>query len=86
MAKKKSESESETLDPRNKLIANRIKELRFNAGFTSQEDFSNEFNIGRMSYWRAESGTTNITMKLLYQIIDAHNLSLAEFFAPLENK
>lgn len=84
MAKKKSEPE--TLDPRNKLLAKRIEELRINAGYTSKEDFSSDFGIGRMSYWRAESGSTNITMKLLYQIVDAHGLSLAEFFSTLDDK
>lgn len=71
-------------DPRNKLIADRIVELRKNAGFSSQEDFANEFGIGRMSYWRAESGKTNITTKLLFQILDAHKMSLSEFFEPLK--
>ena len=80
------ESPASTLDPRNKHIAARITELRKKAGYSSQEDFSSDFNIGRMSYWRAESGKTNITMKLLYQVIDAHKLSLAEFFAPLDEK
>lgn len=73
-------------DPRNKLIADRIVELRKNAGFSSQEDFANEFGIGRMSYWRAESGKTNITTKLLFQILDAHKISLSEFFGPLTDK
>ena len=84
MANKKSPKT--TLDPRNSVIAKHIKHLRTSAGYSSQEDFSNDFNIGRMSYWRAESGKTNITMKLLFQIIDAHEMSLAEFFAPLDDK
>ncbi len=83
MAKKKIGTP--VVDPRNKLIAKRMVELRKQAGFSSQEDFANEFGIGRMSCWRAESGKTNITMKLLFQILDAHSLSLAEFFAPLND-
>lgn len=79
-------SEKNQIDPRNEMIAKRMIELRQKAGYSSKEDFSSDFNIGRMSYWRAESGTTNITMKLLYQVIDAHNMSLAEFFAPLTDK
>ncbi len=67
------------------MIADRIVELRKQAGFSSQEDFANEYGIGRMSYWRAESGKTNITTKLLFQVLDAHEISLSEFFAPLKN-
>ncbi|GEM_PF-1649047 len=84
MAKKKLEAQG--LDPRNQAIAERMKELRLQSGEESQEMFAYTHGIGRTSYWRAESGKTNITMKLLYQVIDAHDISLSQFFAPLTDK
>jgi len=94
MAKKKSEDTKE-VDPRMKLIGARITELRKKAGYSSGENFSTDHSLGRMAYWRAESGTTNITMKSLFAILDAHGITIREFFLeinepkrenPLSNK
>ncbi|TYA74907.1 helix-turn-helix domain-containing protein [Seonamhaeicola marinus] len=68
-----------------KIIAERIKELRFKAGYTSHETFAQDFNFDRKGYWRLENGH-NFTMKTLFRILDAHQLTLSEFFKDIDKK
>lgn len=63
-----------------RLIGKRIRELRINAGFNSQEAFAYEANIPRAQYGRYEAGT-NITILSLSKIIKFHKISLEEFFS-----
>lgn len=62
-----------------RLMGKRIRELRVNAGFNSQEAFAYEANIPRAQYGRYEAGT-NITILSLNKIIKFHKISLEEFF------
>ena len=78
---KKIEKKKE-LDPRIKEIAKHIKYLREKAGYTNYENFAWEHEIGRMQYWNIEKGS-NITLTTLFKILDAHKLSMAEFFTPI---
>jgi transcriptional regulator with XRE-family HTH domain len=63
-----------------RLMGKRIRELRINAGFNSQEAFAYEANIPRAQYGRYETGT-NITILSLSKIIKFHKISLEEFFS-----
>lgn len=63
-------------------IAEKIKELRIEKGFTSHETFAYEYEFNRVQYWRIEKGQ-NITLKTLLKILAIHNLSLEEFFRGL---
>lgn len=84
MKQKEKKSKEETiLDPVIQKIADKIKQLRIDAGFSSYEVFAWENSIGRMHYWKMEKGT-NFTMKSLLKILDAHKISLNEFFADFE--
>ena len=86
MAKKQKKTKQETvLNPTIKKISNKIKKLRINAGYSSYEVFAWEKGIGRMHYWKMEKGT-NFTMKSLLKILDAHNITLAEFFEDFTDK
>ena len=60
-----------------------IKHLRKTKTTLSAEDFANEKGFDRVQYSRIEKGT-NITMKTLLKVIDAHNMSLKEFFSSFE--
>jgi len=64
-------------------IANKIKELRLQKGYSSHENFAWDNNISRVQYWRIEKGS-NITMKTLLTILDIHNISLGDFFRDIE--
>ena len=71
------------MDKRILQIAARIKELRIEKGYTSHEFFAWENKIPRVQYWRMEKGT-NFTIKTLLRVLDAHNITLKEFFDGLE--
>ena len=78
MAKKEKK-----LDKRILLIADKLERMRIDKGYTSYENFAIEFGISRMQYWRMEKGT-NFTFESLLKILDAHKISLGEFFADIE--
>jgi transcriptional regulator with XRE-family HTH domain len=70
-------------DHRIKQIANKIKELRIQKGYTSHETFAWDNDLGRAQYWRIEKGS-NITLKTLLVILDIHKISLSSFFSDLD--
>ena len=73
----------ENLDPRIAKIANKIKELRVQKGYTSHETFAWENELNRVQYWRIEKGS-NITLKTLITILNIHKISLSEFFGDID--
>ena len=66
-------------------IANKLKELRIGAGYTSYENFAWNNGINRMQYWKMEKGETNFTMKSLHCVLEAHQMGFEEFFNDLKN-
>ena len=77
MAKKKITKKP--LDPRAIQVAKRLEMLRKEKGYTSYENFAIDKGLPRMQYWRMEKGT-NFTFESLLRILDAHEMSLAQFF------
>ena len=67
------------MDKRIQKIADKLKKLRVDAGYTSAETFAFEKEINRVQYWRMEKGS-NFTMNSLIKILDVHKLTLEEFF------
>jgi len=67
------------VDKRIQKIADKLKKLRVEAGYTSAETFAFEKDINRVQYWRMEKGS-NFTMNSLIKILDVHKLTLEEFF------
>ncbi len=63
-------------------IAERIKQLRIDAGYTSYEQFAHRHNIQSKQYWRLEAGH-NFNITTLFKILDIHGLTLEEFFKGL---
>ena len=66
-----------------KAIAERIKDLRIKAGYTSYEQFALAKGIERKQYWRLEKGK-NFMITSLLRIIDIHDMSLSDFFKGLD--
>ncbi len=62
-----------------KLLGKRIKELRKDAGYSSQETFAYDAEIPRALYGKYEQGS-NITISSLRRILKFHNLTFKEFF------
>lgn len=77
MAKKTTPKKE--IDPRALQVAQKLKKLRIEKGYTSYENFAIDKGIRRMQYWRMETGT-NFTFASLLKILDAHQMSLAAFF------
>lgn len=80
MIKKKSQISE---DSRLAEIGNRVRNLRKANTNLSAEDFANEKGFDRVQYSRIENGA-NITMKTLLKVVDAHNMTLKEFFSNLD--
>jgi len=82
---KNEQKQMKLLDPRIHQIAKKLEQIRIEKGYTSYENFAIEFDISRMQYWRMEKGT-NFTFQSLLKILDAHKISLAEFFNDFTQK
>ncbi|MEQ9263127.1 MAG: XRE family transcriptional regulator [Owenweeksia sp.] len=67
------------LDPRIQAIATKLETIRIEKGYTSYENFAIEHGLSRMQYWRMEKGS-NFTFASFLKILDAHKMSLSEFF------
>ena len=71
------------LDPKILKIANKIKALRIEKGYSSHETFAWDNNLNRVQYWRIENGS-NITLKTLLRVLDIYKISLSEFFKDID--
>jgi transcriptional regulator with XRE-family HTH domain len=60
-----------------------IRQLRINAGYSSQETFAYDADIPRAQYGRYEKGA-NITITSLKKILRFHKLSFEAFFSLVE--
>ena len=63
----------------NALLGKRLKELRKDAGYTSQETFAYDAEIPRALYGKYEKGS-NITINSLHRILKFHKITFKEFF------
>ena len=60
-------------------LGERIRQLRIEKGYTSQETFAYDAEIPRAQYGRYEKGE-NLTITSLYRILKFHKLSFDDFF------
>lgn len=81
MAKK--DKPKKELDSRIVLVANKLERMRVEKGYTSYENFAIDHGISRMQYWRMEKGT-NFTFESILKILDAHKMTLNDFFSDIE--
>ena len=79
----KQGGKAQELDPRIMKIAEKLKELRIEKGYSSHENFAWDHEVNRVQYWRIEKGA-NITIKTLLTLLDIHKISLADFFGDFE--
>lgn len=83
--KKVKDAQAKELDPRITAIAAKLEQVRIEKGYTSYENFAIEHGISRMQYWRMEKGS-NFTFASLLKILDAHGMSMAEFFEEFKDR
>ncbi len=71
------------MDKRVTNIGVRLKKLRIEKGYSSYENFAWDNEIPRVQYWRMEKGT-NFTIRTFLRVLDAHQITLKEFFDEIE--
>ncbi|MCG3165656.1 MAG: hypothetical protein POELPBGB_01424 [Bacteroidia bacterium] len=71
--------ETKKLDKRITQIAEKLREMRKDAGYKSLEQFAFDHGISRIQYWRMENGT-NFTIETFLKVLDAHKITLSDFF------
>ena len=65
-----------------KAIGQRLRELRFKAGITSQEALAHKAGVHRTYIGRLERGESGVTVEALAAILAAMDVSLRDFFRP----
>lgn len=65
------------------FIADRLKELRKEKGYSNYEHIAFELGMSRSAYWRLETGV-NFELKTLIKVCRLLNVSLAEFFSKMD--
>jgi len=63
-----------------RLLADRIKQLRIDAGYTSYENFAFDKEISRSQYYRYEKGE-DIRFSTIVRLCSLFGISIDEFFA-----
>ena len=66
-----------------KLIADRLKKIRKQKGYTSYENLAFDKNLSRMLVYRIESGKKDFTFTNFLKLLDALEISLEDFFKDL---
>ena len=64
-----------------KKIGDRIRALRIKAGYTSFEDFAYEHDIASSQFGRYERGASDMRLSTFMRILEALNVTFAEFFS-----
>ena len=67
-----------------KVIADRIKEIRKEKGYTSYENLAFDKNLSRMLVYRIETGKKDFTFTNFLKIMDALDITLEDFFKDIK--
>jgi hypothetical protein len=66
-------------------IGDGLSVLRKKRGYENITDFTKEFKLPMIQYWRIEKGKANLTLKSLAKLLVIHQLSPEEFFCWLKD-
>ena len=72
------------IDKTLRLIGKKLRKLRKEKGFTSAEQFAFTHGLNRVQYGYYEQGKKDLRLSSLLKLLDAHELSLSEFFGEEE--
>ena len=70
-------------EKRIKLIGDKLRKLRTDAGYTSYENFAFDNEIPRVQYGRLEKGV-NFRIATLMRVLEVHDITLEKFFKGLK--
>ena len=66
-------------------IGNRLRDLRVQAGITSQEKLAHSAGVHRTAVGRLERGESGVTIEVLAAILAPLEIGLAAFFQPFQS-
>jgi hypothetical protein len=55
-------------------------------GYDSIKDFTAQFGLPMIQYWRIEKGKANVTLKSLYKLLAIHSLTIQQFFCYMNQR
>lgn len=61
-------------------IAEKVKKLRIEKGYTSYRNFADDHEIEPKQYWKLEEGKVDFRISSLLRILEIHNITLEAFF------
>ncbi len=64
-------------------IGHALAELRLRMGYDSIKEFTSDFGLPMIQYWRIEKGKANLTLKSLHRLLAIHKIGIGEFFCYL---
>jgi hypothetical protein len=64
-------------------IGHALAELRIQKGYDSIKDFTTDYQLPMIQYWRIEKGRANVTLKSLHKLLDIHRMNIVDFFCYL---
>jgi transcriptional regulator with XRE-family HTH domain len=70
--------------PLRRQVGKRLRELRQEAGITSQEKLAERAGVHRTYVGRLERGESGVTLDMLAAILGAIPTSLSDFFEPFD--
>jgi transcriptional regulator with XRE-family HTH domain len=62
------------------VVGERLAELRIKKGYSTIKEFTEQYDLPHIQYWRMEKGKANITLKSLVKVLTIHKISLQDFF------
>jgi hypothetical protein len=68
-----------------KRIGDGLIVLRKQRGYENITDFTRDFKLPMIQYWRIEKGKANVTLKSLAKLLAIHNLQPEDFFCWLKD-
>lgn len=71
-----NEQQNQTLQ----AIADKIKKLRIEKGYTSYRNFADDHDIEPKQYWKLEEGKVDFRISSLLRILEIHGITMEEFF------
>jgi transcriptional regulator with XRE-family HTH domain len=63
-----------------KRIGSKLSALRIKKGYNTIKEFTTDYKLPLIQYWRIEKGKANITLKTLIKVLSIHKIALEDFF------
>ena len=68
-----------------KRIGEKLSMLRIKKGYDNIKEFTLDYDLPLIQYWKIEKGKANITIKSLIKLLAIHKLGVHEFFCMIND-